>query len=145
MQHIEPRGHTLTHSVLHFLFSFIAACFHFIDSHQHILSISLRLPYLLNASMIIWCSTHFPLLRAFQILEAIVSLYIRLINTLPVILALGWTIQVSIPIRPFVCVGNGSRYTLRITSRWMTVHCSESAVIKSLTSSSWKVRCRLSW
>jgi len=95
---LHKAGELLTHSVLHFLPSFISPRFCCIDRHQHLFSLSLWLPCWPNQSGHIWRGAHILLLWAFRILDAIVLFYIWVIVRCAILFAVNWIIQVAIPV-----------------------------------------------
>jgi len=144
-QHIEPGENILTHSDQLFLVSPVPPCFHCIHGHQQCFSVFVWPPCWPNQSGYIRYGIHIPLPYAGPILDAIILLYIRFIVCLLIIIALILIIQVTIPVKPILGVGNASRCNILFTFSWMTVDSSDSADIKYLSSSFRKVLCRQTW
>jgi len=95
---LHKAGEPLTHSVLGFFPFCISPHFSCIDRHQHLFSLSLWLACRRNQSGHIWRGTHILLRWVFQILDAIVVLYIGFIIHCATLFAVIWNIQVAIPV-----------------------------------------------
>ena len=142
---LHKAGEPLTHPVLLFLPSFISPRFYSIDRHQHLFGLSLWLPCWPNQSGNIRRRAHILLLWAFQILDAIIVLYIRFIVRCAILFAANWIIQVAIPVSPIISVWKAFRCAILIAFDWMTVDSPDSADIYGLSSFSREVLCRQSW
>jgi len=138
-QHIDPSDNILTHSDLLFLVSLTPFYFHCIDRQQHLFSLIVWPGCWPNQLVDIRCGTRPLLLWAFRIHDAIVLLHISFIVCLPVIFAVIWIIQVTIPVKRILGVGNTFRCTILITLSWMMVDSPDLVDIEYLCSSSRKV------
>jgi len=133
------------HSAQSVLDTLIPLHFDCIHHHQHVFSLSLWLLDRSNQSGNIWGSIHMPLLWAFQILDAIVSLNSWFNICCAIIFAVIWIIQIAIQVKPIVRVQNTFRCAILITFDWIIVDSSGTAVIQYLNSSSREVLCKQSW
>jgi len=124
------RWNILSLSVLVCLDSLVPSCFDCTDHHQHLCSLSLGLPCCPNQSGNCWCGTHFPLLWAFRILDAIVSLYIRLNVCCAISFAVIWITQIAIPVWPNFGVRTAVSCAILITVHCMPVESSDSGDMK---------------
>jgi len=143
--HNQLGDNILTHSVLLFLVPLIPRCYHYIDRHQRLFSLLLRLLYRPNQSQNIWSSTHIPLLRGSWNLTAVVQFHIWFIVCLPVVFAVVWIILVPSPVKPIFGVWNAFGWTILVTSRKTAVDLFELADIQYCSSSSREFLCRHSW
>jgi len=117
LEAVEPS----MHSVLLFLDSLLPPCFYCIDHQKHLFTHCLWRPYWLNQSGNIECDIHIPLLWAFQVINAIVLLYIKFNVCHAIVCAIIWTIQVAIPVQRIFSVQNPLMSTITITFDWMIV------------------------
>jgi len=108
-------------SVLRWLVHIIPPHFHWINHYRLFSSLVLWSLCWPNQSRNIWCHTAITLLWAFKILDAIVKLYLRFVVCLPVIFALIWIINVSIPVKQVLGVQHGVMWTIHITFGWMAI------------------------
>jgi len=133
------------YSVLHFLHSLIPSHFNCNDHHQHHFSIPLWLPCRPNQSGNIWRGTHIVLLWEFQILDAIVLLYIRFNVCYAIVFTVIWIDQVLIQVKSIFCGWKAFRCAILITFDRMTVDSSDAAGIQYSSLSSREVLCRQTW
>jgi len=132
----------LMHSILLYHDSTIPPCFRGIDRHQDLFSLALWHLCWLNQSGNVWCSTHILQLCAFRILDAIVSLHIRLNICRAIVSTVICMIQVAIPVKPIFGGRDGFRCAILINFNWMTVDSSDLADIQYLSLSSREVHFR---
>ena len=85
------------HSVLLFLSCLITISSDWIDHHQHLSSLSHRLPYRPNQFGNIWRGNHLQLLWALWILDSILLLDIRWNICCAFVFVVIWIVQVTIP------------------------------------------------
>jgi len=138
---MQEAGETLTHSVLLFLHSLIPTCFHCIDCHQQLFSVSVRFPCRSNQSGNIWRNTHIPLQYTFQIVDEVAIPNVRFTVCCPIVFGVICIVQVPIPVKPIIHCRN----VFRCAVLRMTVDSSDSANISYLSWSSRAVLCRQSW
>jgi len=131
------------HCAQQFFHSLIPSCFHCIERHQDIFSLSLRLSCRLNQSGKIWRSDHLTLLWALRILNTIVLLYIRFNNRRAIVLAVILIILIPISLKRIFGVRNSFSCAIIITLDWMTVDSPYKVNTKYLNSSSRVVLCGL--
>jgi len=135
----------LTNTVLLFPVYFIPSSFHHIYHHQPLFCCLLWLLGWGTQSGNILYGTHIPLLWAFWIPNAIVSLYIGFNVCLSIIYNFIWIIQVSIPVKPILSIRNCFGFTLLISLAGVTVNSFDWVDICSFSFSSRGVCCRPSW
>lgn len=121
-QHQACGENVLTHSVLLFHVSVTPSCFHCSDSHKALASVFHLSGCSPNRSGDILYGTKNPMLGASWIVHSIAYLYFKFNHCLPVVFALIWIIQVTIPVKPILNVGNLFKSLFFITICWMEVN-----------------------